>query len=665
MDFFSQQDRARRNTRYLIVLFAFAVLALIVLLHLLSTAFIWFLNDYNMYAGGSGLRGFIARLSWENFAYVSIGVASTVGLVSLVRWVQLSSGGKIVAEGMGGRKILPQTTDPHERRCLNVVEELALAASMPVPSLYLMPQERGINAFAAGLTTADAVVAVTRGTLLQLNRDELQGVIGHEFSHILNGDMRLGIRLAALLKGITFLGDVGHFILRAGFYGVGRRSNRSERSAAMPAVGLALLIVGWLGSLAAGFIKAAISRQKEYLADASAVQFTRDSQGIASALKVIGGFVPGSMMHAARAAELSHIFFGEVQHHLWDGFATHPPLDKRIRRLDRNWNGEFISRPEVRYGVQPLDAEVTQAGVGRATLVAAAMASTMTDGLISTTPDSDDGGALGNHGGALGNHVPGSENADSDDAVAADESQVAVEALHELLEEPLGAGAAALALLLVNAPRDYDAALALIGDQGARGQADMVAQIYPYIAGLHAGQRFPVMAAAMPALKLMSTPQYRQFKSTLLCVIRLDKRTDLFEWCLFQLIRHYLDPEFVRVQSSKAKYSKLTKVAPQLRTVLSMLAYQGTGSSGGAYSAGCHALELELGEMLTIERCDIASFSRAVHDLADCYPLLKPRILKAMAVAAADDGKVCPVERELITAIAAVMDCPLPAELTL
>lgn len=644
MDFFSQQDRARRNTRYLLFLFAFTVLVLIVLLHLLATAFLWFVRDYNIYGGGSGLQGYLALLSWERFAYVSVAVISTVGLVSMVRWLQLSSGGKTVAESMGGRRILPQTRDRYEKRCLNIVEELSLAANMPVPSLYVMPEERGINAFAAGITTADAVVAVTRGTLLQLNREELQGVIGHEFSHILNGDMRLGIRLAALLKGITFLGDVGHFILRAGVYGVGPRSERGERSAALPVVGLGLLVVGWLGSLAAGFIKAAISRQKEYLADASAVQFTRDKDGIANALKVIGGFLPGSMVHAARAAELSHIFFGEVQHHLWDGFATHPPLEQRIRRLERNWDGEFISRPEVRYGVQPLDAAATATGVGRAALVSAALASTALDGFADAAFD---------------------PRAPDEPAAGSADPTKGLETLHELVLEPLGAGAVALGLIAANTPGGRDAALELIRAQAARGQAELVADIYPQLAALSPGERFPLLASAMPALKGMSTPQYRQFKSALLAVIRLDQRTDLFEWCLFQLLRHYLDPEYLQVEKTRPKYSKLTQVRAQLNVVLSVLAYQGTGDTTAAYEAGCEALQLRPGALLQLEDCDIAAFSRAVHSLGDCYPLLKPRILKAMAVAAASDGEVCAIERELITAIAAVMDCPLPPELAL
>jgi len=247
---------------------------------------------------------------------------------------------------------------------------MALAANMPVPPVYVMNHERGINAFAAGIVPADAVVAVTRGTIDHLKRHELQGVIAHEFSHILNGDMRLNIRLAAMLKGITFIGDVGHILLRSNNRVRTGRSGKND--AALPMLGLALWILGWLGGLAAGFIKAAISRQKEYLADAGAVQFTRDSGGIADALKVIGGYIPGSLVHAARAAEMSHIFFGQIEHHLWQLFSTHPSLQERIRRLDARWDGQYIQRQPKHYPnptIEPSDV----AGTKRAALVAAAI----------------------------------------------------------------------------------------------------------------------------------------------------------------------------------------------------------------------------------------------------------------------------------------------------
>ena len=351
MDFYAEQDSARRNTRLLVLLFLLAVVVLILISNVLFVMLFYFAGAFGLpIADADTIHSFLSGFSWEMFGFVSLGVVSTVFLVVLVKWIQLAAGGKVVAERLGGSRILPQTDDTNERRCLNVVEEMALAAGLPVPPVYLLAAERGINAFAAGISPADAVIGITRGSIDNFNREQLQGVIAHEFSHILNGDMRLNIRLAALLKGITFVGDVGQVLVRGG-----RHQGRSySKSKGMPAqllvIGLALWVLGWLGGLFAGFIKAAISRQKEYLADASAVQFTRNPQGVAGALKVIGGYVPGTFIVKSRANELSHIFFGQIAGSLWQVFATHPPLDERIRRIQPDWDGRFIERPrEARY----------------------------------------------------------------------------------------------------------------------------------------------------------------------------------------------------------------------------------------------------------------------------------------------------------------------------
>ncbi|MCB1843211.1 MAG: M48 family metallopeptidase, partial [Halioglobus sp.] len=377
MDFFAQQDVARRNTRMLVLLFVVAVLLLILLTNALVAGFLYINQDYNLYGGShASPGGFLTFFSWERFGGIGLAITATVSLVVLFKWIQLSTGGKAVAESMGGARIVPQTRDRAERRCLNIVEELALAANMPVPAVYVLNDERGINAFAAGITPADAVVGVTRGAIEQLKRHELQGVIAHEFSHILGGDMRLNIRLAAMLKGITFIGDVGYLLLRSSHrVRTGSRARNSEGAAALPLLGLALWVIGWLGGLVAGFIKSAISRQKEYLADASAVQYTRSIDGIGDALKVIGGYIPGTLIHAARATEMSHIFFGQIEHPLWHLFPTHPPLDSRIRRIDPRWNGQYIERKPKVYAAEPSRPGDGAVGVGRAALVAAAAAS--------------------------------------------------------------------------------------------------------------------------------------------------------------------------------------------------------------------------------------------------------------------------------------------------
>jgi Zn-dependent protease with chaperone function len=648
MNFFAQQDVARRNSRLLTLMFLAAVFLLILLTNALVAAFLYFGQDYNIYSGSrEGFQGFLSYFTWARFGSLALGITATVVMVVLVKWMQLSTGGRSVAESMGGSRILPQTQDKAERRCLNVVEEMALAANMPVPPVYVMNDERGINAFAAGITPADAIVAVTRGTIEHLKRHELQGVIAHEFSHILNGDMRLNIRLAAMLKGITFIGDVGYFLLRSSNRSRTGVSAKRGEGGSLSLLGLALWVLGWLGGLAAGFIKAAISRQKEFLADACAVQYTRDPDGIGDALKVIGGYIPGTLVHAARAAEMSHIFFGQIEHKLWQVFATHPPLEQRIHRIDTDWNGAFIERKVQHYREQPSRPGAAAVGVGRAALVAAAMAAATLD------DDQDD-----------------EQQPDADFGPSPTDLEAQTAERHSLpvafvnhSHDPLGANALVMALLISADAEIAQRQLAVIGDNRVTGLEELVNTVAPGVRELQLSHRLPLLELCLPALKMMSLEQYRVFKNTLLQLIHADARTELYEWCLFQLVRHYLDPEFIQVKPSRARYRKLEKVAHHLRITLSVLAHEGSGDAGSAFRLGADELGMTSLALMPLEQCGVAAFSKSVHALADCYPLLKPRVLKAMALAASEDGKICERERELVASMAAVMDCPLPNEL--
>jgi Zn-dependent protease with chaperone function len=647
VDFFAQQDIARRNTRLLFLLFLGTVLLLVVITNVLVAAFLFFSQDYNIYSGQiEGVPGFLSYFSWPRFGTIGLGITTTVALVVLVKWMQLSTGGKVVAEGMGGTRVLPQSRDPAERRCLNVVAEMALAANMPVPPVYVLNGERGINAFAAGITPADAVVAVTRGTIEHLKRHELQGVIAHEFSHILNGDMRLNIRLAAMLKGITFIGDVGHFLLRSSNRARRSVSDRSgNASPALPLFGLALWILGWLGGLAAGYIKAAISRQKEYLADASAVQYTRSADGIADALKVIGGYVPGTLVHTARATEMSHIFFGQIAHRLWQVFATHPPLRSRIQRVDPRWDGQYIERKPVHYPQQPSRSGSGEVGVGRAALVTAAIAGALAD---EPTPENLAEDA---------DFEPGPDQLEAETAARQDIPLVFVQHSHE----PLGAHALVFSLLIGREETLQRAQMDIIAAADITGLDVLVNTLFPGVQALGPPSRLPLLELCLPALKSMSGAQYQRFKNTLLGLIQADQRTELHEWCLFQLVRHYLDPEFVQVKPSRARYRKLQKVANPIRTVLSVLAHEGSGDTRDVFRRCADSLGFTAMSIEPREQADVAAFSQAVHELADCYPLLKPRLLKAMCLAAGHEGALNPLEREIIASVAAVMDCPMPS----
>mgnify|MGYP001017651503 FL=1 len=320
--FFEHQEKARRNSRLLVFLFALAVLGIAAAIYLAVMGAL----------GMSECRENPAcRFTWWDpvfFLYVFGGTLGFVGLASGYRILSLKSGGGSVAEMMGGRQVDPGTRDPLERRLVNVVEEMAIASGVPVPAIYVMDGEPGINAFAAGFSPNDAAVAVTRGTLETLDRDKLQGVIAHEFSHILNGDMRMNIRLIGVLFGILAIAVIGRIILS--FAGRTRGSKKDNGAAAVALAGLVLMIVGYIGLFVGRIIQAAVSRQREFLADASAVQFTRNPLGISGALKTIAGWEAGSRLAAPKTVEVGHLLFGEGQPSWLGGLlATHPPLEER------------------------------------------------------------------------------------------------------------------------------------------------------------------------------------------------------------------------------------------------------------------------------------------------------------------------------------------------
>jgi hypothetical protein len=374
------------------------------------------------------------------------------------------------------------------------------------------------------------------------------------------------------------------------------------------------------------------------------VQYTRSADGIGDALKVIGGYIPGTLVHAARATEMSHIFFGQIEHRLWQVFATHPPLRERIERVDPHWDGRYIERKPVQYAQQPSRPGSGEVGVGRAALVAAAIA------------------------GALADEAP-DEHAIEDTDLETHPDQLEQEtatrqdiplAFLQHSHEPLGAHALVYSLLISDEQATRKIQLDIIAAAGITGLALLVNTLYPGVQALGAPRRLPLLEMCLPALKSMSPAQYRLFKNTMMQLIQADHRIELYEWCLFQLVRHYLDPEFIQVKPSRARYRKLQMVASSVRTVLSMLAHEGSGNAPEVFRLGADTLGFTDMALLPAEPNNVTGFSEAVQKLADCYPLLKPRLLKAMALAASSDGKLSPVEREIIASTAAVMDCPVP-----
>jgi Zn-dependent protease with chaperone function len=329
VDFFTAQDKARRKTKLLLGLYAAAVGSIILALYAVIAV---------MAAAGTSDPAASGSIVWspQLLALVALGTGAIIGGASLYKIHSLKAGGAAVARSVGGTEVNLSTVNPEERRLLNIVEEMAIASGVPMPAVFIL-EEEGINAFAAGYGIQDAAVAVTRGCLQSLSRDELQGVVAHEFSHILNGDMRINIRLLGPLFGLLVIAMLGRVLLYSGGRSHGSRNVKGRGG--IIAFGIAVMIIGYIGLFFGRLIQAAISRQREFLADSAAVQFTRNPSGIAGALRRIGHRKHGSAISNEHAVETAHMFFAKA---LGGGLATHPPLPRRIRAIDPQWDGSFL-----------------------------------------------------------------------------------------------------------------------------------------------------------------------------------------------------------------------------------------------------------------------------------------------------------------------------------
>ena len=351
MDFFEHQHQAKKNTKKLVFFFVLAVVLIITVINIL------------IFLLGNNFGQF--QLSAKQWFYSPWFLAATFGTLavivigSLLRSFQTRGGGQAVAKMVNARAVKMNTKDKHERRLINVVEEMSIASGMPVPALFVMDEEMGMNAFVAGLVPSDTVLVVTQGLLEKLDRQELQGVVAHEFSHIFNADMRLNVRLIAILGGILAIGQLGYFLLRSMRYSSHRRrsSNSKNNQLGMVILGAAvvLLIVGYIGLFFGRLIKAAISRQREFLADASSVQYSRDSMGIANALyqiKTNGN--KGSLLDSSHAEDMSHMCFGSaLKFTAFSGLlATHPPIDERISTLVPGYRSKASTRKKKKQAEQ-------------------------------------------------------------------------------------------------------------------------------------------------------------------------------------------------------------------------------------------------------------------------------------------------------------------------
>ncbi len=632
MDFFQAQDSARRNTRSLVLFFAMAVLSLIVITNLLVMVLFGFLRTGEQQVT---LGVIAAQFDWEVFFLIGAGVSFVILAGSIYKTIALSAGGPAVAESLGGRLISQSTTDLHERKALNVVEEMAIASGTPVPPVYLLDNEPGINAFAAGFTPGDAVVGLTRGTIAYLSRDELQGVIAHEFSHILHGDMRLNMRLVGVLHGILLIGLIGYFILRS------VRGGSNRNAGPILGLGMGLLVIGYAGTFFGNLIKASVSRQREFLADAAAVQFTRNNEGIAGALKKIGGFAAGSVLETAKAPTMSHAYFSTgVTSFLQSVFATHPPLDRRIRRIDPRWDGVYVpvtQEVDETAGTQTADSEQPAA---RAMHAAAGViiASQVLDSVGQAAPAGLDYAAR------LVKAIP--------------------ESVREAVHDPYGARAVIYCLIIDAQQNEVRAAqlqrLQSLGDSGIR---ELVDGLLDTVKSLDIAFRLPLIDMAMPALRQLSGPQYQLFRKNLLSLMQADKRIDLFEWSLQKILFHHLDAHFGKPGERVAKYGSFDKLRKDVEVLLSVLVHSCVKDETAVQSireSAEQALGLSGLRLLPREEIGLKTLDAAVDNLALLKPLLKPSLLKACLAVITRDQEYSSGEMELMRAIGSVLDCPVP-----
>jgi Zn-dependent protease with chaperone function len=635
IDFFAAQAAARRRTAVLVAWFALAWAGTIAFVLVVAAAFL----DSGV-VGRAG-PGWWAVTGYGRAPAVSSGallafVAAGVTLVTLGgsawHWARLAKDGPhAIATMVGGVLVSHETHDAAERRLVNVVEEMAIASGLPVPAIYVLPEEGGINAFAAGFSPDRAVIAVTKGAIDALSRDELQGVVAHELSHLLNADARLNLRLVALIGGITVLAFVGRTLLRVVGDGAGRRRVRGggRVGVALGAAGLALWLAGSVGAFFGRVIRAAVSRQREFLADAAAVQFTRNPEGLAGALSKIA--LQGSALASAAAPEVSHFFFASGLRSSW--LATHPPIEERIRRivpqgLARPARAQAPATAGERGGAPAAVAAVAPAFAAAAAAPAAIVAS-------------------------VGNPEP---------RHVGWASELLARLPPEIAAAARSAGSAralACALLADADPAAREAQLAAVSDAAVRGE---VARLAAMLSAAPREERMALLDLAAPALASLAPDDAAALLRDLGALAGVRGRTGVFEWAVQRVVRRRLGPALGE-RPARVDAVAVEDVEVEALEVLSTIAWLGARDEAGARAAldaGAAALGKRGWRPLARDAIRASRLDAALARLDRAAPPLKRRLLEACAACALADGRVVAAEAEVVRAVAASLGLPVP-----
>ncbi|MBW7470413.1 M48 family metallopeptidase [Marinobacter sp. F4218] len=655
--FFQRQASARRNTSLLVFLFLTAVV--------LITLAVSLVGYFVTRSETSGLA-FQDWLLSSHGLLTSATVVTLIGVSSLVRWIDLAGGGTRVAKMVGARPIDPDTRDGDERKLRNIVEEMAIASGVPVPELYVMDQETGINAFVAGYTPGEAVMVVTHGALTQLSRDELQGVVGHEFSHILNGDMRLNVRLIAILAGILMIGQIGSFLMRISFYSSHRASRSSSDSrgqAAMGLIGIALLVIGYVGVFFGRLIQAAVSRQREMLADASSVQFTRNPEGIAGALFKIG-LKGGYLDTTSHASDMNHMCFGESARMKFTALlASHPPIEERINCIQPG----MLARLRSRFRDTETGADLRSATGARQPVQASGFASN-TDGTweplkrSSTSPLASTAAPESTLGNRLSERV-GTVTVQGEDFATRFLARLPA-TFRNLLYTRAGAIQLCYALVIDGLSRELQRErLALIPAHPLLGvERDLLDKLLPTLKTLGDEVRFPALELAMPALRKLDPEEREGLITNIQKLVAADNRVTLFELALTSFLSRHLGGGASR--EMPVRYRKYRPVMPAIQKLLSLLARAGTADNSDAERLYREAMAgfttVGEGNQPVLEKVTMRQLREALTALNGLSPLLKPAIIDACGYCITHDGKVDVREYELMRLVADQLDCPMP-----
>ncbi|RKX45714.1 MAG: hypothetical protein DRP64_04290, partial [Verrucomicrobia bacterium] len=663
MDFFAQQDNARRKTGLLLFYFSAAVAATILLVYLLPVL------AWNATQSRYGSPEIARQLHWwhPDIFVLVCGITLVVVLCgALFKISQLKrGGGEGVAIMLGGRQVYPDTDDFFEKRLRNVVEEMAIASGVPVPPVYVMERENGINAFAAGFTPSDSAVAVTYGTMTGLTREELQGVIAHEFSHILNNDMRMNINLMAIIHGLIVIGLLGRIVLEFSARGSRHRSKDSGQIVVfLIAAGIILWIVGSCGMFFAKLIKASISRSRERLADASAVQFTRDPGGLAAALKKIGGLSQGSRIANPNAEQASHMFFGKGTKS--SIFSTHPPLAERVRWLEPTFDGTFpvVTHKDLRAqlarfeGAPPEKKEKKPDVVdlftdpGKLAVAATILDATTAPAFKRNNPEA----LMASIGQPMQQH-----------AEAAKQLLDSIpERVKDYARDPYGARMLIYFLLLDSGEAIRSKQMALIKESAEPEVSKTLEQAIPNLDKIKPEMRLPIIDLSIPALRFLSPAQYAAFRNIVKQLILADEKVDIFEYALQRVLVRHLDPAFNGESKRRpVNYYAIRGLEKETSTVLSILARNGHTDPAAAEAAFQHAagsITTPKANFQLLEKteCTWEALNGALDKFSESSFKVKKWLLGAALACLMHDREITIAEVELFRAIADSLDCPVP-----